>query len=69
MKTIHSTWASTGGRSMPHEPSGDGSTILSVNGVLVKAWLSNGHWYAFCPACGKWVRLDKPIVGSIHFCK
>lgn len=46
----------------------DGSYFLQIDGVPFKAWLSNGHWYSFCSNCGKWIRLDKPIIGSLHFC-
>jgi len=28
----------------------------------------NGKLYARCEACGKLVRADKPLLGSLHFC-
>ena len=50
-------------------PNSDGSTTLWVNGALLKAWLSNGKWYAFCPKCGAWVCLNKTFFGSLHICR
>lgn len=28
-----------------------------------------GKQLAHCPACGRWVRPDKPIIGSLHMCQ
>jgi ribosomal protein S14 len=27
-----------------------------------------GKIYARCPECGRLVRLNKPVIGSIHYC-
>ena len=31
-------------------------------------WVINGRWYGVCPDCGSTVRLNKPVIGSLHFC-
>lgn len=28
----------------------------------------NGRWYTVCQRCKKVVRVDKPLLGSLHFC-
>lgn len=33
-----------------------------------KAVSIGGKIYAVCPNCRKFIRLDKPIVGSLHSC-
>ena len=27
-----------------------------------------GKWYSECPACEKTIRVDKPLIGSLHVC-
>lgn len=29
---------------------------------------SDGKLYAVCPDCGQLVRINKPIIGSLHVC-
>lgn len=38
-----------------------------INGI--EFWISeNGKQYTVCPACGKFVQMNKPIFGSMHLC-
>lgn len=31
-------------------------------------WIVGGKWYGQCTDCGKIVRINKPIFGSLHVC-
>ena len=31
--------------------------------------LSGGKLYGLCPKCGKLVRINKPLLGSLHLCE
>lgn len=30
--------------------------------------LIGGKWWGVCDRCGRLVRIDKPILGSLHWC-
>lgn len=31
-------------------------------------WVVGGKWYGRCANCGGVVRINKPIIGGLHFC-
>jgi hypothetical protein len=43
----------------------DSALIWMVQGHKA---VRNGKTYAFCKACRSIVRIDKPLIGSWHFC-
>lgn len=36
--------------------------------VPTGTFVVNGKWYGVCQDCGSLVRIDKPILGSMHLC-
>ncbi len=46
-----------------------GATYDPSSAVITEARVNMDHWpYVQCPKCGKMVRMNKPIVGSLHVC-